>query len=224
MTTTGIYKIQSLIHPDRCYIGSAVNIKQRWRGHQFLLKNNKHDNPIIQNHYNKYGKDDLQFSIIESFEFISKEHLLQREQHYLDTTEHYFNILKIAGSILGFKHSKETCDRMSILKMGNKNMLGHHHSEESKQKISEKKLGKCFMSEEDKVNMSKRIINNTYAAGGKGKIVSEKTKELLRQKNLGMNNPQFGKKQLESSNHLRSQSIIYYLLEKELTNYINTYQ
>ena len=65
MKTSGIYKIQSLKKPSRCYIGSAVNIGKRWVNHLSDLKNNNHHNRILQNHFNKYGESDLVFIIIE---------------------------------------------------------------------------------------------------------------------------------------------------------------
>ena len=61
---SGIYKIQSIIKPERIYIGSAVNICDRWRCHLKDLKNGNHGNGKLQNHFNKYGEIDLQFSIL----------------------------------------------------------------------------------------------------------------------------------------------------------------
>lgn len=100
----GIYKIQSLNYPDRCYIGSSAYLNKRMTSHINLLIKNKHHSTYLQNHYNKYGKDDLVFTIIERFEFISKEHLLEREQYHIDTNICVFNVSKIAGSCLGVKH------------------------------------------------------------------------------------------------------------------------
>jgi group I intron endonuclease len=202
MTTTGIYKIQSLVHPDRIYVGSAVDIKRRWVNHLLKLKNNKSENSKIQNHYNKYGKGDLQFSIIESFDFISKEHLLSREQHYIDTLKPFFNIVKIAGSNLGFKHSKETIEK------NRKSHLGTHPTKEAKE------------------NMSKSKIGNINGSGNKGNHPTEEIKELLRQLNLGNTHGtgNKGKKHTEITKHKSSQGHILYYLEKELTNYINDYQ
>lgn len=61
---TCIYMIQSNIKSKRCYIGSAVNYNIRKRLHLSQLKNNKHHSIKLQNHYNKYGKDDLIFSTL----------------------------------------------------------------------------------------------------------------------------------------------------------------
>ena len=100
----GIYRIGSIVHPDRCYIGSAVIINRRWYRHKKDLREHNH-NDILQNHYDKYGLNDLTWEIIESFDFISKEHLLSREQFYIDNDIHnaYFCVNKIAGSCMGTK-------------------------------------------------------------------------------------------------------------------------
>lgn len=94
----GIYKISSLIKPNRIYIGSALNIKRRWNKHKSDLKNNKHHSIKLQRHYNKYGIDDLIFEIIEECVI---DCLIDWEQHYIDKTHTYFNTCKIAGSSKG---------------------------------------------------------------------------------------------------------------------------
>jgi len=44
---TGIYKIRNKQN-NKVYIGSAVDIKKRWRDHKWNLKENKHHNPHLQ--------------------------------------------------------------------------------------------------------------------------------------------------------------------------------
>lgn len=104
MKLTGIYKISSQIHPERIYIGSAVNIYSRWSIHRSDLHLREHGNSRLQNHYNKYGKENLTYVIIES---CLPEDLIRREQYYIDTLNPFFNICKIAGSQLGTKRSEE---------------------------------------------------------------------------------------------------------------------
>src|ERR1035437_7496791 len=96
--TTGIYEIKSIIKPERFYIGSAENIYKRWWYHTYRLGRNEHENSKLQNHYNKYGKNDLIFSVILSCE---KSDLLSTEQFFLDSYKPYFNICTKAGSGAG---------------------------------------------------------------------------------------------------------------------------
>jgi len=97
---TGIYKIESKVHPNRCYIGSACNLRQRQSMHLSNLRNNKHPNPKLQAHYNKYGEQDLQFSVLIN---CNKENLIITEQSFINIYKPWFNICKIAGSSLGVK-------------------------------------------------------------------------------------------------------------------------
>lgn len=72
---------------------------------------------------------------------------LEGEQHYIDLLKPEYNILKKAGSSLGFKHSEETLKKLSaaqkaIDRLGkNHPMFGKKHTEESLAKISDAKKG-----------------------------------------------------------------------------------
>lgn len=143
MQNSGIYQIQSLIKPENIYIGSACNITHRKICHLHLLRKNKHDNNILQNHFNKYGESDLQFT---TKELCLKQDLIIREQYHIDTLNPYFNILKIAGNCTGRITSEETRKKQSEIRKGkcggeNHSMFGRHHKEESKEKQRNKKLG-----------------------------------------------------------------------------------
>ncbi len=144
MKISGIYKIQSILKPERCYIGSAVYIKKRWNEHLKGLRFNRHENKKLQRHYDKYSEADLVFVILEP---CFPEFLLIREQFYLDTLNPYFNICKVAGSQLGCKRSKETC-----LKMG-KWQEGRIFTEEHKENIG--KAGKGRIPWNKGLKMSK---------------------------------------------------------------------
>lgn len=100
MKTSGIYQIQSKLKPERCYIGSAINIGTRWDIHLHHLRNNTHHSKKLQNHYNKHGESDLFFSILLGCD---NEDLIKAEQYFIDSYNPYFNICRIAGSVLGCK-------------------------------------------------------------------------------------------------------------------------
>lgn len=129
MKISGIYKIQSVIKPERYYIGSAVNISSRWKLHLNSLKRKDHHSSKLQNHFNKYGECDLQFSVLLGCE---KKYLIANEQFFIDSYKPYFNLCPKAGNSLGYKHNEETM----------KKLRGHYVSDETKKKISESNKGK----------------------------------------------------------------------------------
>jgi group I intron endonuclease len=135
MEISGIYRIQSIIKPERIYIGSAVDIKGRWRGHFYDLRKNKHGSTKLQNHCNKYGECDLQFSILLG---CNKEDLIKHEQFFIDSLNPYFNSCKKAGSNLGLRWSEETKKKQSDAKRGKV------VSEETKRKMSESARGRII--------------------------------------------------------------------------------
>lgn len=102
---SGIYQIQSLIHPDRVYIGSAKDLKLRIRTHKHRLNKGNHANYLLQAHCLKYGINDLVFSIVEHCPIGS---LIKREQFYIDQFAPSFNICRIAGNTIGRPQSEET--------------------------------------------------------------------------------------------------------------------
>jgi group I intron endonuclease len=152
---SGIYKIQSKRKPDRIYIGSAINVYKRWNKHLNELKKNYHHSIILQNHFNKYGESDLQFSILLSCESTD---LIKIEQYFIDSYNPYFNICRIAGNCSGVKQSELTKQKKrekqlgtimtdeTRLKISNsmKGHKGHKFTDEQKRHISESKKGKQY--------------------------------------------------------------------------------
>ncbi len=108
---SGIYKIVNLLN-NNIYIGSAINITARKANHFKNLRDNKHCNTHLQRAYNKYGKENFKFIIIEILE--DKKTLIIREQYYIDLLTPQYNILKIAGSSLGYKQDKKVRDKISL--------------------------------------------------------------------------------------------------------------
>lgn len=124
---TGIYKIENQ-QDKKCYIGSAVDVYGRKRTHFSSLSKNKHHSIYLQRAYNKYGKENFVFEIIE---FCEKEKLIEREQYYLDMLNPEYNICKIAGNCLGIKGSKESNLKKSL----NHSMRGKFGKEHNSTKI-----------------------------------------------------------------------------------------
>lgn len=121
--TSGIYKITNLI--NKCfYIGSSINIYHRCmthsNSHLKSLRKNKHCNPHLQAAWNKYGEDNFQLEVLLICSPI-KEQLLFYEQICFNLSGNKYNILKVAGSTFGRYISKETRQKLSKSKLGNKN-------------------------------------------------------------------------------------------------------
>jgi group I intron endonuclease len=125
MKISGIYKIHSKIKPERCYIGSAVNISHRWICHLSDLRKNKHHSAKLQRHYNKYGEPDLIFSILLGCE---KVDLLKTEQYFIDSYKPFYNNSETAGSSLGIKRSYETRLKQRLKKLGKKLSEEHRNA------------------------------------------------------------------------------------------------
>lgn len=98
---SGIYLIRNKKN-KKSYIGSAVNIKGRWRTHRSGLKHNKHHNRFLQRSWNKYGEESFEFSVLE---YCDKEELIAKEQNYLDKLNPEYNLSPTAKNCLGVKHT-----------------------------------------------------------------------------------------------------------------------
>ena len=109
---TGIYIITNDIDA-RVYIGSATSFKQRYATHRNKIMLNENCNPKLKNFANKYGIEHLTFSAVHA---CCKEDLLKVEQMYLDVFQPFddngFNIVRKAGSPIGYKHTQEAKDKM----------------------------------------------------------------------------------------------------------------
>ncbi len=97
--TSGVYEIRCIPN-GKFYIGSAVNLRERWRNHIYNLNIGNHRNILLQNAWNKYGEHAFVFTILE---FVERGNLLQVEQRWIDKTRCTdkkigFNLYPIAGS------------------------------------------------------------------------------------------------------------------------------
>ena len=128
----GVYEIRNLNNGKR-YIGSAVNLNGRKRGHFYDLRHDRQRNRHLQNSYNKHGESAF---VYKPLVILDKEFLILFEQRFLDIAKPEYNIAPNAQSQLGYKHSQETREKISRANTGNKSFLGHKHTDETKTKIS----------------------------------------------------------------------------------------
>jgi len=140
---SGIYRWVNKVN-GKSYVGSSVNLSLRLKVYydfSFLSARVANAKSKIYSAILKHGYSSFQLEILE---YCTKENAISREQYYLDLLNPEYNILKIAGSRLGSKHSEET-----LLKMSGKNnpMFGKNHSEETIVKISSARKGKSHSKE-----------------------------------------------------------------------------
>jgi group I intron endonuclease len=89
-------------------VGSAINLTNRLSNYFsfiFLSRKILRSKSIIYNSLLKYGHHNFSIDILE---YCEPRVLIKREQYYLDILNPKYNILKKAGSSLGYKHTKET--------------------------------------------------------------------------------------------------------------------
>lgn len=77
----GIYYLKI---KDANYVGSSVSLKTRVQEHLSKLVCGKHENPRMQNTFNKHGKENFFFSVLESFDGIDKIELLEKEKCWIE--------------------------------------------------------------------------------------------------------------------------------------------
>lgn len=126
MINSGVYQIYNPYNQKR-YIGSSINIEERFKQHKRSLRGNRHCNKHLQNAWNKY-KDIL---IFEPLEYCEPEYLLELEQYYID----YYNS---ADRRFGY----------NIDRIADHTKPGFHLSEETKEKIRQKAIGRKLSPEQ----------------------------------------------------------------------------
>jgi len=113
---------------------------------------------IINNSLLKYGYNNFSLDILE---YCESSVLINREQYYLDTLKPEYNILKIAGSSFGYKHSPEI-----LLKF-------------KERRLSPEALINLKLAKKGKAPTSPlRIINHLLATGHITTVVNKKDNSI----------------------------------------------
>ena len=103
-------------------------------------------------------KNDYSNFSLTIIEYCEAEQCIEREDYYLSSLPHEYNILEKAGSSQGRKHSNKTKQIMSDTHKGKT------HSDETKIKISESNKGKTH-SEESKTKISDALKGKNRTKG-----------------------------------------------------------
>jgi group I intron endonuclease len=197
MILSGIYKIINE-KSGMFYIGSSINIKERFNQHMRQLKSNNHFNDKLQKAFNKYGLLSFKFEVIE---YIDVENLLIKEQYYLDTllfanedndkfSKLGYNLNRNSNNTLGFKFSEESKEKMSDIKSRKSKKIFIPSDEEIESRI-------YYIEKDSKIE--EKDINNPFF----GRKHTIESKKKMSEKKKGENNffykkgPMLGRKQTE---------------------------
>lgn len=94
----------------KSYVGSSVDLSKRlYRYYSLAHITQQSKFSLICKALLKRGYSCFTFEILE---YCNKEDVLIREQYYLDLLKPEYNILKVAGSPLGYKHAEEDKEKM----------------------------------------------------------------------------------------------------------------
>ena len=146
---TGVYRWTNLIN-SKTYIGSANDLTIRFWVY-FSIKGLNSSSMIIYKAILKYGYANFKLEILE---YCNPNDVLLREQYYLNLLKPEYNILKIAGSSFGYKHTAETLEKFKSRKFSNETLAnlteaakGRVLSKEIRAKISATRKGIKFSDE-----------------------------------------------------------------------------
>lgn len=162
------------------YIGSTANLTVRFYKYyniEYLLKTKTH----IANAILKYGYSNFKLEILE---FCNKSDLIKREQFFIDYLNPAYNILKKAGSSIGFKHNIETINYFKNIRKATektkKNLsiaaTNRELTQQDKNKISEYNKGKQLSKEvKDKISKTRTELYgiNIYVKNTKTNLITE---------------------------------------------------
>jgi len=151
-----IYKCTNLCN-GKIYIGKTVD-KLAKRKREHLLAALRGSQSYFLASIRKYGKENFKWEVIDRCLF--NEPLCDLEKHYIELygcmAPNGMNLTLGGDGVNGCVRSKETREKISLAKRGEKNpFYGKHHSEETKNKMRRPGLGKGrHLSDETKRKLS----------------------------------------------------------------------
>lgn len=144
---SGIYMIKNIIN-NKIYVGQSVDLDRRKSMHFSSLKNNHHHNKYLQNSYNKYGKENFIFEIIE---YCPISELDKKEEYWVDKLESR-NIAKGYNLIDGGAGGNKEWNVREIVCLNNKQHFKSLSSAVNFASVSSSTISSC-------------LNHHTYSAG-----------------------------------------------------------
>jgi group I intron endonuclease len=159
---SGVYMFLNKINGN-CYIGSSINLNRRFRAHMYLVPSS---NLPLYCAIRKYGLENFLFLVLEYCE-PNINTCIKLEQKYIDLYNPDYNILKIAKSSFGFKHSSETIAKLKLKHKGELHpRFGKSPSKEQKE-LTSIKIKEFYKTNVHPSKGKKGINSPQYGIGGK---------------------------------------------------------
>jgi group I intron endonuclease len=139
---SGIYRISNSVN-NKQYIGSSLDIEDRFKRHKRLLKNGIHFNRHLQYAYNKYGEEVFKFEVILYCEPEIRTKLEEKIIKILEPNVYNIELSpakrvyarrseatkeKISQKLKGRVMSKDTREKMSLAKKGTIRTESHQNN------------------------------------------------------------------------------------------------
>ncbi len=183
LAQSGIYAFTNKLNGKR-YVGSAINLRRRYKKHLSQLNNGNHHSAKFQHAWAKYGAEQFEFIVLELVEDPSA--LIGREQFWIDSYDAFgaagYNMCPKAGSILGVKRSQATIKKMRA------SGLKYVASDATREKLRIANSGKKATPE--KLEKMRNLVKSPETLeklrlAGLGRKLSEESIRKMREWNLG---------------------------------------
>ncbi len=170
----GVYMFFNLTNGN-CYVGSSVNLARRFRVHISSVSSVKLPLPLA---INKYGPNNFAFIVLQ---YCDREVdiCLGLEQHYIDLYKPKYNILKIAGSSQGFKHSPETIAKLKSMHAGKLHPRYNTKASEQQKLLTSLALKKYLLEHGHHNKGKKGVLAPQYGKTGTKLIMRSENGEVL---------------------------------------------
>jgi len=219
----GIYCFENLVDGKKS-VGQSINVLKRKREHLNGLASNKHWNKYFQNAYNKHGRNNFVFYVIEECpeEMLNEREIYWIKELHSHIMKHGYNVSYGGddcwnrGISLSEEHKKKISESMPDMSGENNPNFGKHPSKETKKKISDALKGKPI-SEKTKQKISiahkgkhhsgktKQKISNAL----RGKTASEKAKQKMSENHADFSGENSSSSKLTEKNVLEILDLFY---------------
>jgi hypothetical protein len=179
-------------------------MRKRWIRHRCTLLNNDHDNRHLQGAWDKYGRENFVFEVLEKIDDLNI--LTEREQYWMDrfevmSADKGYNMCPSAGSMLGHRHSKNTIEKMKQ----NSYWKGKKLPKYIREKISQSRVTRGVSAGKNNPQYGKKmsdVVKQKISEANKGRKHSKETREKMSKTHkllVGEKSHMYGKKLSEET-------------------------